>query len=679
MQQTITTKNSDLKKLVNDFFCKNGILSRDYGFDFRPQQLELASMVAEAIENYRIFAGEAGTGTGKTLAYLFPSIVSSNLFGRKAIISTHTINLQKQIIDKEIPILKNHFGFNFEATVLQGQNNYLCFSRLKNALNQQTNLFNSNELYELKQIETWAQKQLASAGYGTKSEIDFQINTDLWTEVCCEKNFCKQNNCSKHSLCFYHKAKNSAQKANIVVVNHSLFFNLLKNNELINNSDIIIFDEAHTLETVAQNQLGTTISEFALRKNLLRLYNPQKKSGILKAFPNSCKIVAKVLEICDKFFTILDNKFCSVEKKEFLLEQNSSFEHKNSTEYENLIKALSSLVDHILSIQTSQSLIFELKLIAEEILNYLDELKKFFNFAFPDYVYWIEKTKTPNNQNTQESFLQLKAVPLDIAEFLKENLFTKNASFILTSATLTTLNNDFSYFLKKLGLVTKHNSLQKDIITKKFDSPFDFNKQMTIYIDITIPEPDNKNYTTYIDILSDKIFSYCLQTNGHALVLFTNYKYLNCSVKKLKEQFLQNGLNLLYQNHSESRSQLIHRFKTEKNSVLFGTDSFWTGVDIPGKALQNVIITRLPFPVPDHPLIQAKFQKIKNDNGDPFNELSLMEALIKFRQGVGRLIRSKDDKGILVILDSRIINKPYSNSFLQTLPTQKYKIISPLL
>ena len=637
---------------IHEMFGEGGVLSSAKNFEYRPEQQQMAAAVAGALEGNHHLVAEAGTGVGKSLAYLIPAVLFALEHRRKAIISTHTINLQEQLLQKDIPIVRKLLDQPFEAALLKGRQNYLCPNRLNRALQLQNDLFTSSEQQELLRIKDWSQKTTE----GTLSDLDVEPDPSVWTQVCSEPHICTPKTCGTDSRCFYQEARKKLLTADLIVVNHTLFFVALDSMALTENrtsgylfpNDFVILDEAHTIESVAARQVGLGVSQYGLKQALYRLYNPKSKKGLFTVLraEEAVRETAESIEEVDRFFEAVDQaadfrkgRECRVRKPGLVSDSVSI----------PLARVQAAVVTAVKQVE-DEKLKSELQDLGRRIREARRGVVDFLQQTPENYVYWVERTgKTAQN-------LTLNAAPIDISSVLNRMLFPEDRICVMTSATLSVGRDDLAYFRSRVGAF--------DVGALQIGSPFDYEKQMRVYVAKKMPDPRDPSYE---DALEKWIAYFLHKTNGRAFVLFTSYKTMMSLAQRMESE-LDRTYTFMVQGQGSSRTRMLERFKKSANGVLFGTDSFWTGVDVPGEALSNVIITRLPFAVPDHPLIEAKLEYIEGNGGDPFTEYSLPEAILKLRQGVGRLIRTKTDQGIVVILDNRILSRSYGQSFLQALP-----------
>lgn len=648
---------TDFASEVAALFGPDGSLAAIRGFEWRPEQQRMASAVADALAGRTHLVVEAGTGVGKSLAYLLPAVLHAKRTGRKALVSTHTINLQEQLLYKDIPLAKGLLGEDFEAVLLKGRQNYVCPTRLARANRHGADLFTAEERPELERIREWA----ATTSDGSLSDLPFEPPQQLWIQVCSEQHLCTPKTCGRDSGCFYQSARRRAQTAQVLVLNHTLFFTLLGDPDeegigYLFPDDFVIFDEAHTVEQVASRHLGFSLSQYGLRQSIQRLYNPRTRKGLFQQARHNEAIstAADLLPEIDRFFEKLAGACTFRQGRECRVRSDSSADLAEAVAESPLAEGLARLADSAGTAAgkaEEEGFQGELNEVASRLRTARAGLSDFLSQSEPDHVYWVERG------GKSATWTSLHAAPVAVAPLLERLLFRKGGTAIMTSATLSVGSEELDYFKGRVGAA--------EVPSLQLGSPFDYSKQMRIQLVKKMPEPKDPAYE---EALAKWIGHFTEESRARAFVLFTSHRTMQAVAARMQEHFDKKGWNLIVQGGGLSRSRMLEAFREEGESVLFGTDSFWTGVDLPGEALSSVIITRLPFVTPDHPLTEAKLEEIEAMGGDPFQAYSLPEAILKLRQGVGRLIRSSKDRGSIVILDSRILSRPYGKSFLKALP-----------
>jgi len=651
---------------MGEFFSNGGKLGKAKGYESRPGQAKMAERVAEIIEDRRHLVVEAGTGTGKSLAYLVPAAYAAQELGKKAIISTYTIHLQEQLYGKDVPIVQSLVPFEFTAALLKGRQNYLCPHRLKKAQQHQGDLFATGQAEQLRGLVEWARKTKD----GTLSDIDFQVDAAVWAQVCSEAFACTPRHCGGPTGCFYQMARTKVLDANVVILNHALLFGLLAGAEENEESpsegylfpnDFLVLDEAHEVEDVAAKALGLEVRLGSLRFLLQRLVHPRTKKGVLTRIGdgNAMKSTLGVLGILEGAFEeILESAGLGASGQK-RVRQPLGVKSELGPRLMDVRAQLLKLAEDAGDGEERN----ELKDHARRLEASAFGLGEFLKMIREGHAYWVER-RLPDEGRAHRGEMSLHASPVEVAERLEELVFRPDCTTIMTSATLD-VGRGLEFFAKRVGA--------QEAETLLVESPFDYESQMRVYLPKGMPEPSEGQ--RFQDALEGWIQRFVGMTKGKAFVLFTSRAMLRKTADGMAGWFEEQGIRLLVQDKGSSRTRLLKEFKEDRDSVLFGTDSFWQGGDGPGEALSNVILTRLPFSVPDEPLFEARCERIKEKGGEPFRELQLPEAILKFRQGVGRLIRSREDRGQIAVLDGRILSRTYGKSFLKILPECPVEIL----
>ncbi len=655
-----------VRELTAEIFSGGGALCAALNLEHRPQQERMARAVAAAYAADRPLLFEAGTGVGKSLAYLVPGIVFAVEQRRQLVVSTHTISLQEQLETKDLPLCRRLFAgvpdlkpfADFRSTVLVGKSNYLCTTRLAQALKDKAELLATVEQTELLRVANWA----AKSAVGLRHELSPPPAEEVWDLVNADSGACSRRNCDPNT-CFYQRARARVDAAQVLIVNHSLLFSLLNIGHLagregvrgvLRPDDFVVLDEAHTVPEVATDHTGTHVTNVGLDRLLKSLHHPAKRRGLLAKHGGAAdqQAVEDALEASAVFFEYLREKLLSAQPVVRLRSPDAAEPLLDAP----LLKLIGKVGDLAGRLPDGSPQRDEMLDKLERLKDYRTEITRWLGLAEEDSVYWLER-------GGRKGFtVILRAAPLDVAPYLRENLFRRDTSVVLTSATLT-VGGAIEPFQHRTGADGEQAGVES--------SPFDFGRNMRVFIAEDMAPPSAQGARLDLDALADYVGFCSLANPGGSLVLFTSHADMRAVADLLARDFATAGRTLLLQGRDGSRTELTKRLHAAGNGVLFGTDSFWTGVDVPGRSLSQVIMTRLPFDPPTHPVAEARAEKVRAQGGNPFSELTLPDALMQFRQGVGRLIRNHRDRGVVTLLDSRVLTKAYGREFIASLPATK--------
>ncbi len=619
-------------------------------YEVRAQQVEMACACASAFDCATQLCIEAPTGIGKTFAYLVPAYYHALATKQPVVISTNTINLQEQIIHKDVPLLAKLLNRAIDCRIAKGRSNYLCLYRLK-SMQEHLPSAPLPETPEAKLFE-WAGK----TEDGDRNELSISGLNALWGSVCCSRDNCiGANLCRYKRECFMQKARNALKQAQIIVSNHAFLFSALTCDDLLPAFSGLVLDEAHTMPDIAADQLGVHVDLNEISHALRKIVAESSHSGALsnaesadviataRSLYNSLgEYVPRIVEYIRANAKENQDKICRVVDP---VPNGGGL----TMPLRDLGEAIKRISNRCINDNPERSKL--LRKTADNLLEFADNLQTFYNADQKEWAYWMELAGRDCTD------VICNAVPINPADQLRPLLFNSDAPIpvIITSATLA-VSGSLKYFKRRIGADAAEEAI--------LSTPFDYEQQVTLYIP-PMPEPASPKYS---DHLNQQIQHYIAETDGHAFVLFTSYQQLKQSAEALRGFFRKQRYPLFLQGGDLSARQMLQEFRKSDRAVLFGTDSFWTGVDVPGDALSNVIITKLPFQTPGHPLMQRREELCRESNRSVFREFSLPEAVLKFRQGFGRLIRTRSDKGIVVLLDNRITSKNYGQSFLRSIP-----------
>ncbi|RNC70665.1 MAG: helicase [Desulfuromonadales bacterium] len=692
---------------IEGMFSPGGVLATNLpDYEFRNEQLRMAFAVTEAFNDDRVAVIEAGTGTGKSLAYLVPAVLWAIRNKERVVISTNTINLQEQLTKKDIPFLQKHGSLPFRAVLVKGRSNYLCLRKLAGVKSEPSLFADDPAAGELEAIIAWS----GTTSEGCRSDLSFIPKQETWDEVACEADQCGRVRCPFYTRCFFYGARRQAASADVLVVNHSLLMADValrqeagyRSTAILPPFERLILDEGHHLEDVATGHLSSQVSRQGLLKLAGRLQNPRKpQRGLLPQLSAhlSREVPVELDDLYRELAEQLEEKLiprCQALATDIVRTMDTiglalltHLKASATASGERKLRITPALFGSKLWRETDD----EARELAADLNGYVQELKQFFALcgrlpervqeklaglvidlkgiagrlesSAGDLLFFIAREGEvcrwfEVKRGAKGLTVKLCASPLDVASSLKRTLLDAFRTVVVTSATLA-VGERFDYLENRTGIGLLDRAR---VIELLLASPFDYEHQAFVGIPADLPEPTARGFDEALEVALHRGLAI---SDGHAFVLFTSYDLLARLHGRMAETLRRRGLTPLRQGEI-NRHHLLARFKKEPNAVLFGTDSFWEGVDVQGKALELVVITRLPFRVPTEPILEARAEHVAATGGDPFMEYTVPQAVIKFKQGFGRLIRSREDRGAVLILDSRVLTKNYGRHFLRSLP-----------
>lgn len=631
---------------------EHGVIARKLeGYEMREGQLRMCEAVARAIEDGRHLLVEAGTGIGKTFAYLIPAALWTSYEGKRAIVSTYTKTLQQQLVDKDLPFLHEALDGSFRYAVAYGSQNYICLRRLDGAIKHGL-LMSVEDLAQLEFIAEWAKRTAT----GLRMELDFEPSPFIWDAISRDPDLCIGKKCVFFSQCPYQRSRRCLSDAHIIVINHHLFFaNLSTDGYALPAYDAVIFDEAHNLEEVACDYLTEEISNTAIESLLSQLIGRRRERGRLLKYermhPKLFERIYQAIEDVRKSAEMLFREAMAFlgEAQARRIREKGFIEDRLSQP----LARLASELDGVMELPVEPDERAELTTIRERLIRMCSTLRCILEMLSDDYVYWVQA-----EQLRREVKVSLCMAPIELSDLLRGSVFIANMPIVLTSATLTTMKS-FAYIRERLGI--------DDADELIVESPFNFEEQVLLYLASDLPDP-SVDMQAFTAEATERVIELLRITNGATFVLFTSYPAMRYAEERVRAALAH--LNLFVQGKMP-RGRMIEEFRVTDNAVLLGTNTFWQGVDVPGEALIAVIIVKLPFAVPDDPITEARIERLRASGKDAFYSYQLPQAIIWLKQGFGRLMRRTDDYGVVAILDPRVLTRGYGKRFLFSLPRCK--------
>jgi ATP-dependent DNA helicase DinG len=669
-------QNKDINYLFS-LFQEDGLIAKNFpDFELRSSQVDMIEKIFRSLENSTHLIIEAGTGTGKSLAYLLSTLFFSLKYDKTIVISTKTKSLQEQLIEKDIPTLKKALGLNFKAEMLKGKENYVCLNKFSYTLNNALLSNDDSYLKGIFSIMLW----IISSKRGDLSEIHNSLKIRYGTSIKADTKSCLQSNCPFKQVCFINNIKDNAKYANLLIVNHAFLLSDIRyGKNVLPDFDHLVLDEAHSLEDVATSCFSLAFSKKKLNETFSKISDGKILDSLLdiQELQELKKKARNAIRLNNKWFSIIEDVFKNKEKNNVFFKKSQKRIGFNEIEEEtvnNIYEFINDLIGLLLEIKPIINIVKDkaknttnitqrsfLRSIGSEIDSVIKDLS-ILHTRDNSYIRWLEK-----NEKIKSVHFEMIMTPVNLSNVFRKDLIENTSSIIHTSATLS-IKDNFNYYLSRMGYLESNVTFETAIFT----STFDLENRMLLCV--PADSPFYKDDNDYIKNLTNYLKTFLISVEGKALVLFTSHKHLNDCYHELKKSLDKANITLYCQGKQMSDKNLIKSFKEKKDAVLMGTDTFWEGVDIPGRNLSYVIVVKLPFDVPTDPIVLARMEQVANMGRSSFFDYSIPKAIMKFKQGIGRLIRTNKDKGAVIILDKRVKHKGYGKAFINAITAKK---ISP--